>query len=153
MQDLGPYLKEHPFLKGMDEDHLDLMLGCAANVQFDPGEYICREAQQANRFYFIRHGRTALELMTHDQGPMTIQTIGEGDILGWSWLFPPYVWHFDCRATELTRAIAMDANCLREKCESDHQLGYELMKRFSHVMMRRLAATRLQLLDVYGTRS
>jgi CRP-like cAMP-binding protein len=153
MQDLGPYLKEHPFLAGMDEAHFDLMVGCASNVKFDPGEYVCREGQEADQFYFVRHGRLALELMTHDRGPMSIQTINEGDVLGWSWLFPPYVWHFDCRATELTRAIAMDATCLREKCEQDHNLGYELMKRFSHVMVQRLTATRLQLLDVYGTRS
>ena len=151
MQDLGPYLKEHPFLKGLDEDHIDLMVGCASNVKFDPGEYVCREGQEADQFYFVRHGRLALELMTVARGPMSIHTINSGEVLGWSWLFPPYVWHFDCRATELTRAIAMDAKCLRDKCEQDNRLGFELMKRFSHVMEQRLSATRLQLLDVYGT--
>ena len=83
---------------------------------------------------------------------MMIQTIDEGDVLGWSWLFPPYVWHFDVKAVELTRAIAMDGECLRNKCEEDHELGYEIMKRFSHVMVNRLSATRLQLLDIYGKR-
>ena len=151
MKNLGPYMKEHPFLEGMEEEHFELMVGCASNVKFDPGEYICREGQEANQFYFIRHGRMALELMTHDRGPMIIKTINEGDVLGWSWIFPPYVWNFDCKAIELTRAIAMDATCLRKKCEEDHHLGYELMKRFSHLMVQRLSATRLQLLDVYGT--
>jgi hypothetical protein len=76
--------------------------------------------------------------------------LGEGEILGWSWLIPPYNWHFDARAVELTRAIALDGKCLRNKCEQDHDLGYELLKRFAHIMEQRLQATRLQLLDVYG---
>lgn len=152
MQDLGPYLKEHPFLKGMSDSHIELLLGCASNVKFDVGDYVSREGQEAKRFFFVRHGRLALELLTHDRGPMVIETLGEGDVLGWSWLFPPHVWHFDARAAELTRAIAMDGECLRNKCEEDHELGYEIMKRFSHVMVNRLSATRLQLLDIYGKR-
>ena len=152
MQDLGPYLKEHPFLSGMTDNQIELLVGCASNVKFDIGDYVSREGQEAKQFFFVRHGKLAVELLTHDRGPMTIQTIGEGDVLGWSWLFPPYLWHFDVRAVELTRAIAMDGECLRNKCESDHELGYEIMKRFSHVMVNRLSATRLQLLDVYGKR-
>jgi len=153
MQDLGPYLKEHKFLQGMTDEHIELIVGCASNVKFDPGEYVCREGQEADRFYFIRQGRLALQLMTHDRGAMTIQTVNPGDVLGWSWLIPPYVWHFDCKAVELTRAIALDGTCIRDKCEKDHHLGYEVMKRFAHVMVERLLATRLQLLDVYGKRS
>ncbi len=78
------------------------------------------------------------------------QTVAEGDVLGWSWLFPPYRWVFDAQALELTRALVFDGTCLRGKCEDDHNLGYELMKRFAHVVVQRLQATRLQLLDVYG---
>lgn len=152
MQDLGPYLKEHPFLDGMTDSQIELLVGCASNAKFDVGDYVAREGQQAKQFYFVRHGRFALELMTHDRGPMVIETIGEGDVLGWSWLFPPHTWHFDAKATELTRAIAMDGECLRGKCEEDHELGYAIMKRFSHVMVNRLSATRLQLLDIYGKR-
>ena len=152
MQDLGPYLKEHPFLAGMSDSHIELIVGCASNVKFDVGDYVCREGREAKQFFFVRHGKLALELLTTDRGPMTIQTIGEGDVLGWSWLFPPYLWHFDAKAVELTRAIAMDGECLRKKCETDHELGYEIMKRFSYVMVNRLSATRLQLLDIYGKR-
>ena len=78
-------------------------------------------------------------------------TLGEGDILGWSWLMPPYHWQFHARAVEVTRAIALDGKCLRTKCEQNHDLGYELLKRFCHIIERRLEATRLQLLDVYGS--
>jgi CRP/FNR family transcriptional regulator, cyclic AMP receptor protein len=84
---------------------------------------------------------------------LTIQTLGVGEVLGWSWLFPPYRWLFDARTIELTRAIALDGKCLRAKCDEDHHLGYEMVKRFAQVIIERLQASRLQLLDVYGVRS
>lgn len=153
MQTLESILAEHPFLKGLDPHHLQLIAGCASNVRFDAGRLIFREGEEADQFYIIRRGKVALEVFVPGRGSITIQTIGEGDVLGWSWLFPPYHWHFDARALELTRAIAFDGKCLRTKCEDDHDLGYELVKRFTHIVMQRLQATRLQLLDVYGVHS
>lgn len=150
MQTLEPYLAEHPFLKGIDPRHLNIIVGCASNVSFDAEQYILHEGEEAANFYIIHKGKVALEIFTSDRGPITIQTIGEGDVLGWSWLIPPYHWHYDARAIEPTNAIALDAKCLRAKCEEDHDLGYELLKRFAHVITQRLEATRLQLLDVYG---
>ena len=150
MRTLEPYLAEHPFLKGLDQRFLKILVGCASNVRFDAGQFIFREGSEANNFYIIRHGKVSVEVFAAGRGSLTIQTIGEGDILGWSWLVPPYNWRFDARAIELTRAIALDGKCLREKCEQDHDLGYELLKRFSHIITQRLEATRLQLLDVYG---
>ena len=85
-----------------------------------------------------------------NKGPAVVQTVGEGDILGWSWLTFPYRWHFDARALRPTRALSFDGKCLREKCEEDHDLGYEILKRFANVVTERLEATRLQLLDIYG---
>ena len=119
-------------------------------MHFDAEQYILHEGEEATNFYIIHQGKVALEIFTSDRGPITIQTIGEGDVLGWSWLIPPYHWHYDARAIEPTSAIALDAKCLRAKCEEDHDLGYELLKRFAHVITQRLEATRLQLLDVYG---
>jgi CRP-like cAMP-binding protein len=153
METLERILLEHPFLKGLDRSYIELIVGCASNVRFNAGEFIFREGEEANRFYFIRHGRVALEIFVPERGAITIQTLGEGDVLGWSWLFPPYRWHFDARALELTRAIALDGKCLRQKCEENHDLGYELMKRFAHVIEERLQATRIQLLDIYGVHS
>ncbi len=150
METLHGYLSEHPFLKDLDPKHIDLIVGCASNVRFDANQYIFKEGQEANEFYIIRHGKISLEVYRPNQGPLSIQTIGEGEVLGWSWLLPPYRWHFDARALELTRAIALDGKCLREKCEQDHDLGYEILKRFTHVIMQRLQATRIQLLDLYG---
>ncbi|MEP9411950.1 MAG: cyclic nucleotide-binding domain-containing protein [Candidatus Brocadia sp.] len=150
MQTLEPYLAEHPFLKGLEPKHLKIIVGCASNVRFNAGQFILREGEEANNFYIIRHGKVSLEIFTPDRGPITIQTIGEGEVLGWSWLIPPYHWHYDARALELTRAIALDGKCLRTKCEQDRDLGFELLKRFAHIITQRLEATRLQLLDVYG---
>lgn len=150
MQTLEPFLAEHPFFKGLNERLLAVIVGCAKNVRFNAGEFIFRESGAADQFYIIRHGKVSLEIFTPQKGPFTIQTIDEGNVLGWSWLYPPYRWHFDARATELTRAISLDGKCLRKKIEDDHDLGYELLMRFTHVVEDRLQATRLQLLDFYA---
>ena len=150
METLEPILSEHPFLKGLDPRFIQLIVGCASNLRFNGGEYLFREGQEAGQFYIIRYGKVAVELAAAQRGVINIQTVGEGEILGWSWLIPPYSWRFDARAVELTRVIALDGKCLRAKCEEDHQLGYELLKRFSHIIAQRLEATRLQLLDLYG---
>lgn len=149
MENLERILVEHAFFAGMKREHLQLLVGCASNVRFEAGQFILREGEEANEFYLIRHGRVALEVATPARGPLTIQTLGEGEILGWSWLVPPYRWKFDARAVELTRAIALDGKCLRQKSESDYALGYELLKRFSQVMVEHLQAARFQLLNVY----
>ncbi|MCS6803817.1 MAG: cyclic nucleotide-binding domain-containing protein [Acidobacteriota bacterium] len=153
METLERILSEHPFLKGLAPEYIQLIVGCAANVRFEAGQFIFREGEEANQFYVIRQGRVALSMFTPERGPIVIETLGEGDILGWSWLVPPYHWRFNAQAMELTRAIALDGKCLRGKCESDHDLGFELLKRFAHIIEQRLQATRLQLLDVYGARS
>lgn len=150
METLENTLAEHPFFHGLEPRYLQLAVGCASNVRFDAGEFILREGEEANHFFLIRHGKVALEVFAPNRGSLAIQTLEEGDILGWSWLIPPYQWRFDARAVELTRAIALDGKCLRAKCEEDHDLGYELLKRFAAILGRRLDATRFQLLDLYG---
>lgn len=150
MKTLGPYLTEHRFLKGIDPKHIELLVGCASNVKFDPGEYLFHEGDQANKFYFVRSGKLALEIFRPHKGAIVFQTLGNDDVLGWSWLLDPFVRHFDCRAVELTRAIALDGSCLRGKCDEDHHLGYEIMKRFAYLMQDELMALRLQLLDIYN---
>lgn len=150
MENLGKVLEEHPFFKGLEQPYIELVTGCAANVKFEAGQYLCREGEEANCFYIIRSGKVALEIYAAELGSLVIDTLTEGDVLGWSWLIPPYNWHFDAKAVELTRVISLDGKCLRTKCESDHNLGYELLKRFTHIIEQRLQTTRLQLLDLYG---
>ncbi len=153
MQTLEPILAEHPFFKGLEPQYLKLITGCASNVRFDAGTYIFREGEPASQFFLIREGKVALEIHGAQRGPIEIETIETGEVLGWSWLFPPYRWHFSGRAIEPTRAIALDGVCLRTKAEEDPRLGYELMKRVAQIMMERLQATRMQVLDVYNVRS
>jgi CRP/FNR family transcriptional regulator, cyclic AMP receptor protein len=143
-------LAELPTFAGLEPAYLELISGCGANGGFEAGEYLAREGDRADSFFAIRHGRVALEVAAPGKGPLLITTLGEGAVVGWSWLFPPYRWSFDARAMEPTRVIAFDGACLRGKCEEDKALGYELMRRFASNMLDRLQATRLQLLDLYG---
>jgi CRP-like cAMP-binding protein len=153
MENLKRVLSEHPFLSGMDKQYLELLVGCASNVAFKPGEFVFREGEPADAFYFIRHGRVHIETHVPQKGTAIIHSCEAGEVIGWSWLVPPYRWHFDARAVELTRAIALDGKCLRGKCDEDHDLGYEIMRRFALVIMERLEATRLQVMDIYGDES
>ncbi len=150
MKTLEPILRAHPFFKDLDPRFLELLVGCASNVVYKPGAFICHEGDAANQFYIIRQGQVAVEVYAPGRGSIVLETLSAGDILGWSWLIPPYHWHSDVRAIELTRAIALNGECLRMKCNADHDLGYELLKRFSGVIVASLEAARLQLVDVYG---
>lgn len=136
----------HPFLAGMNRQELVLLTDCAIPVHFEKGQVIFREGDMANRFYLIESGKVVLESSGEYGHPVSVDTIGAGDLLGWSWIFPPYVWHFTARATEPTDAIFFYGTILREYCERDHSLGYELFKRMSAVMVKRLQAARTNML-------
>jgi len=150
MQRIEDLVREVPAFAGLSEDQFALIAGCGRNQVFEPGEQLMREGDAADVFYAIRSGSVAMEIFAPQRGAITVETIGPGDLLGWSWLVPPYRVHLDARAMEETHAISFDAACLRGKCEDDPALGYELMKRFVPVIVARLAATRVRLLDVYG---
>jgi CRP-like cAMP-binding protein len=149
METLQNYLASHSFFEGMAEKHVEFLASCAKNVRFDYGQYVFRENQSAEKFYLIEKGRIALEIFSPLEGSITIQMVDEGEVLGWSWLIPPYRWSFDARAIWVTRAIVLDAACVRHKCEGDHDLGYELYKRVGPLIAKRLNATRLQMQNLY----
>ena len=128
---------------------LELIAGCARNERVVAGTMLLKEGEPADRFFLIRHGAIALELHS-PTGPLVIQTLYEGEVAGWSWLFEPYVWHMDGRAVQDSSVVTFDAACLRGKVQTDHELGYQLMTRFAANVIDRLQATRLQLIDVYG---
>jgi CRP/FNR family transcriptional regulator, cyclic AMP receptor protein len=150
IEGLERILRELPFFAGLDDEHGRLVTGCARNHRFDAGQYLFREGEPADEFFLVRHGRVALEIYSPGKGPIVFEKLREGEVVGASWLVQPYRWIFDARAEELTRAIGIDAACLRRKCEADHHFGYEMMKRFLPLLVRRLHATRMQILDVYG---
>jgi CRP/FNR family transcriptional regulator, cyclic AMP receptor protein len=147
---IAELLGETAVFAGMRPDQLDLIAGCGRITPFEAGERLFREGDSAETFWLLRHGRVALELYMPGRGAMTVSTHGPGEVVGWSWLFPPYRWHLDGRAVDHGSAVAFDGACLRGKADADHELGYELMKRFAARMVERLQATRVQLLDVYG---
>ncbi len=140
-------LAAQPFLKGLSRPQLEVLADNAMEVAFPAGKMIFNEGLAANRFYIILEGEVALESAAGKKAGQLVQTIHAGDVLGWSWLFPPYQWSFDARAVKPTRAIIFFATTLRELCESDHALGYEWMKRVTKVVIERLQATRRQSLQ------
>lgn len=150
MKTIEDLLGEVPLFRGLERQELALLAGCASNVQCDVGTVLFREGDPADVFYALRHGTVALEMFVPARGAVTIETLEAGEVLGWSWLFPPYRWHFDAKALTAIRATAFDGACLRSKCQEDPELGYDLMLRFAQVLMERLQWTRLRLLDVYG---
>lgn len=150
MRTIEQLLAEAPAFEGMSEEHLALIAGCAQNRSFDEGSYLMREGDPADTFYVIRRGRVALEVFAPQRGPLAIETVDEGDLLGWSWLVEPFRTDFDARALGTVRTLAFDGTCLRGKADQDPVLGYELMRRFIPVIVERLRATRVRLLDVYG---
>jgi CRP-like cAMP-binding protein len=152
VQTIEQYLPEHPFFLGLDERAITLMSGCAVNVHLRPGEYLFHEGEPADTFFVIRSGRAAIEMRRPTEG-VVLDTAHAGDVVGWSWLVPPYRWTFDARATEETSAIAFDGACLRGKCEADPALGYALLQRVVQVMSSRLQSARVRLLDLYGQRT
>jgi CRP/FNR family cyclic AMP-dependent transcriptional regulator len=143
----------HPFLCGMSEHHICLLSDAAMRTRFEANGIIFTEGESANRFYLIERGRVVLEAQLENDKPVVIDTIGEGDLLGWSWLFPPCVWHFTARAVVPTEAIFFYGSVLREYCEKDHSLGFELLKRMSEVMTRRLQLARRKLLESYAAKA
>lgn len=150
MENLNHLLAEHRFFQGLGQEHVAFLAGCGKNVRFRQGEYLFHEGDAAECFLIVREGLVALEVQAPGRGALVVDTAGADDIVGVSWLFPPYRYQFDGRAVEPTRAVCLDGVCIREKCESDPRLGYELMKRLSAVVMRRMHSARLRLLDLYG---
>jgi CRP-like cAMP-binding protein len=150
METLERILGEHPFFEELDPEYFKLLVGCASNVRFEAGSHLFRQGEEANQFYLIRQGRVAIEIKEPQCAPVVVETLEKDDVLGWSWLVAPHYWRSDGRAVEVVRALALDGKCLRTKCEQNHDLGYELLKRFIGILEKRLQSTRMQLLDVYA---
>jgi CRP-like cAMP-binding protein len=150
MNTIDQLVATHPFTQGLSEEHAALVAGCARNVALSTGATLCVEGESADTFYLLRRGHVAIEVHQPGHGLVVIETVGPGDAVGWSWLVPPYRWTFDARALEPVGALAIDGACLRAKSLEDPVLGFALLSRVSRELLRRLQATRLRLLDLYG---
>ena len=143
--DIENQLASHPFLKGMTRHHLELLALCATPTEFDAGQIILREGEPASGFYLIESGTVVLEGKTDDGKTVVVDTVSAGEPLGWSWLFPPYLWSFDARTTERCTAICFSGLLLRQHRDDDLTFSHELHRRISEVMVRRLDAARAKL--------
>lgn len=152
-QALYALIAQQPFFKGLTDTQLQLLTNSALQMQFESGQTIFAEGSPANRFYLILNGKVVIESEVAEHNKTFIQTLGAGDDLGWSWLFAPYLFHFTAHAVEPTRTIFFYGTRLREQCEQDHELGYQLMKRVAEVATQRLRATQLGLLKCYDPTS
>ena len=148
-----PTIAEHSFFAGFEPKHIQLLTDYAKYVHFGPGDFIFREGEAAEKFYLIRQGHVALQILIPGQQIVTVQTVQENELLGWSWLFEPYRWHFHARALDVTGVIAFDGVALRNKCEEDYEFGYMLVKHFANVVTDRLQATRVHMLDIYAPKT
>ncbi len=150
-QQLYNLIAQQPFLKGLSVHQLQVLADSAMEIQFESGQWILRQGDPANRFYLILEGKVLLESEVKERNVIPIKTIGPGDDLGWSWLFPPYYLRLSARALEPVKAIFFYGTRLRQQCEEDHELGYELMKRVAEVAIQNLHATQQRLMECADT--
>jgi len=146
MESLQQILDRHPFLSGLDRRFLPQLARLASHKKFEAQQMIFHESRPAKELYLICQGKIGIETALLGIGDLVVQTLGAGEVVGWSWLLPPYEYHYSARALEPTEVIVLNGEALRGQCESDHDLGYEMMKRFALVIVQRLAATRAQFL-------
>ena len=146
-------LSAHPFLAGIDEQHLERLSYWSRKAVFHAGTRLFNEGSKADRFWLIREGEVRLDTRLAGEGEqgheVFVETIGPGRVLGWSWLFPPYRWRFGATAISSVLAMEFDAAGVRGLCDSDPALGYDLTRRFMSIVTNRLHATRMRLLDAH----
>jgi CRP/FNR family cyclic AMP-dependent transcriptional regulator len=150
MRTLDALIVQSPVFEGLDQEELELIAGCGKNVALAAGERLFREGDPANTFFMVRQGLIALDAYVPNRGQVTVVTCGPGEIVGWSWLVPPYQWRLTARVIEAVRAVEFDGECLRRKCEEDPVLGYDLLTRIAGDLADHLTTAYLQVLDVYG---
>jgi CRP-like cAMP-binding protein len=144
-------IENHPFLVGLDPSALKRLAVWGHEVEFDAGSRVFVEGGPAERFWLICDGQVQLDLHMPGPGTAVIESLTAGEVLGWSWLFPPYLWQFGAAATTKTLAVEFDSYSVRRLCDAEPALGYQLMQRFTRVVVQRLQATRIRLLDLYGS--
>ena len=149
-REMAELVAMHPFFSGLPPGVLELASGCARMVAVAPGRLLLAEGEPADDFYLLRRGRVAIEVHSAERGPLVLETVGPGHVVGWSWMIPPYRWQFDARALEPVGAIGLDARCLRDKADREPAFGYALSQRVSEILVERLQAARIRLLDLYG---
>lgn len=146
---LDELVRRSSLARGLDDAGVHFLTGCARNMRFEEGEYLCREGEPARWVFDIRDGRVALEASPPGREPVALETLSKGDAMGWSSLVPPHLWHVDARAKSRVVVLAFDAECVRRKCAEDKAFGYAVLEQLLFLVHRRLEFARLQQIDVY----
>lgn len=144
---LNDYLAAQKFFSGMNPESIEFLARCAAERHFEQGQFLFHEGERAQMFYLLRDGRIAVEIPAIIGPTLEVQNVGAGQILGWSWLIPPYKWNFQARAEQPSDALEFDGKTILARCEAQPAFGYELLKRFAALMSERLDAARLKMMD------
>ena len=150
METLNTILSERTLFNGLKPEFINWLCGCATEVKFEAQQCIFKMGESAEQFYLIRSGKIAVQVYAPPKGALNIMTLNSNDVLGWSWLHLPYTYHFEAKAMTDVVAFAFDAVKVRNKCNEDHEFGFNFLNCFSQIMLQRLVATRLQLLDIFG---
>lgn len=141
------FIKAHPLFQGLDPSATEWLASCAKVMHYAAGDFLLRTGKPADHLFLIVRGRVSIEATPADRGAIIIQTLADGDTVGWSWMLPPYTWNLDARALEPVEAIAIDARQLRSRLETDHAMAAKLYRRFSEVMLQRIHGLRKQLYE------
>jgi CRP/FNR family transcriptional regulator, cyclic AMP receptor protein len=153
MNEYRSVLSAHAFLGNMKAEHLDKIAECASYIEFPQGQYVFRQGERAEHFYLILEGSVEVELFSAAGGPVVLQKVGRGSVLGWSWIIPPYLWRFDARVLQPLKTLEIDAARLRGMMAKDSGLGYEILNRFIHTVCERLESERMRLVELYASHS
>jgi CRP/FNR family transcriptional regulator, cyclic AMP receptor protein len=140
----------HPLFAGLSAEEAAKVAACARNEVYGPGRLLLAEGDDADTLYLIDTGTVSIEIHAPHRGPIPVETVGPGGTVGWSWLFPPFRWQFDARAVDTVGVVAIDGSCLRAMADADDAFGHQLVVRVAAVLLERLQATRIRLLDLYG---
>ncbi len=149
-QSIEDYLSTHIFFSGLDESFLNFVSSSATELQIKKGDILFRQGEHANKFYLLRDGQVSMQIPALVGPVLEVQNLGENQILGWSWLIPPYRWHFLARAVEDSNLLEFDGSAILARCEEDPKFGYELFKRFAALMSERLDAARQKMMDQWN---
>jgi len=141
-------LSNHSFGSGLPPAAIRMLAGIAQPCDFKAGEYLWKQGDHAQVLYLIDSGQIALEILVPHQGPLQIETLSAGEVLGWSSLIEPYRWHFDARALEDVSALVLEGKRLRQQCDDHPTVGYRILKQLTPFLEMRLQKTRLRILEL-----
>jgi CRP-like cAMP-binding protein len=147
MQSIENYLSAHSFFSGLEDDFMKFLSDSARETRIKEGDVLFRQGKPADKFYLLRRGQVSVQVPALVGPTLELQVLGEDQMLGWSWLIPPYRWNFQARALEDSELLEFDGSAILARCEEDPKFGYELFKRFAALMSERLDSARQKIMD------